>query len=255
MHVHNKAYAGVIGVTPDVGLYTACIGQCLYPLFGTSRHVTFGCSSTSTVLTLAVMATYPASPQTPEYITAVKTLAFMTGIFYAAMAIFRLGFIASFFAYPVLLGFTGGAALQVAASQIRYTFALSGHGSTWIDNVSLLKHMGNGNWSAFGFCLATLVILLAFKWVPVLCPQWKPMQYARNLPITLLLVMFFTLVNYGGQFLVHAENGTWNEGTVLAPEIVGRVDLKFPSNIDMDFSLVSHHPRFFLVGALTIAVV
>ncbi|ETO30697.1 sulfate permease family [Reticulomyxa filosa] len=185
----------------------------------------------------------------------VKTLAFMTGVFYFGMAVFGIGFIASFLAYPVLLGFTGGAALQIAASQLKYAFALNPHTTTWIDNVKLLQHWDSFNWKAFACCVATFTTLMTFKGIPKYFPNWKYSKIMKSTPMTLILVVFFTLINFGGRFLDHATKGNWNKGTLHAPEIIGEIVIRFPTKIDLDFSLVDRHPNIFLLQALSAAVV
>ncbi|ETO27874.1 sulfate permease [Reticulomyxa filosa] len=253
------AYTGVIGVSPSLGLYTACIGLSLYPLLGTARHLTIGCSSLTTILTAAILVDFvPANNShntLAEYTTQVKTLAFAAGIFYTALAIFGLGFVASFLAYPVLLGFTGGAALQIASSQIKYCFALAGHGTDTISNLKLLKYLDETNWRAFACTISTLFLLLSFKVIPKKWPTWKYSSMMKTMPMTLAVIIFFTLINYGGRFLHHATNGHWNKGTHKAPEIVGVVELKFPDRIDVDTSLLSKYPNTFLLETVSMCVV
>ncbi|ETO18300.1 hypothetical protein RFI_18974 [Reticulomyxa filosa] len=182
-------------------------------------------------------------------------LALKIGVFYTALAMFGLGFVASFLAYPVLLGFTGGAALQIASSQIRYCFALAGHGTDLIANVKLLKYLDEANWRAFACCISTLFILLTFKTIPKKWPEWKYSSRMKTLPMTLVMVIFFTIINTGGHFLYHEKNGNWNKHSHRSPEIVGVVELGFPKSIDIDTGLISKYPNTFLLQAVSMCVV
>ncbi|ETO24745.1 sulfate permease 2 [Reticulomyxa filosa] len=252
------SYSGIVGVSTAMGLYTSCVGLCLYPLFGTSRHITFGCSVLGAVLPSSVLTRFnpltDKSNTLEEYETAVNTLSFMTGIFffffyyqffvclfaqmgvcekkkkkkkgvfYTIMSILGIGNVASFLSYPVLQGFIGGAAIQIAAVQIRSIFALSGTANTTIESLKLLRYLKDANWTSFAF-------------------------------LTLIVVILFTFINFQGKFLYHDKKGSWNKHNHKAPSIIGVVDLKFPTSINIDFDLVKNFPDLFLLQALLIAVV
>jgi MFS superfamily sulfate permease-like transporter len=54
-----------------------------------------------------------------EYKQAVLQLAFLVACLYTAVGLFRLGFLIRFLSHPVITGFTSGAALVIAAGQVR----------------------------------------------------------------------------------------------------------------------------------------
>ena len=49
------AYAGIAGVPPEVGLYSAAAGLAVYALFGSSRHLAVSCTSGSAAMLAALV--------------------------------------------------------------------------------------------------------------------------------------------------------------------------------------------------------
>src|SRR6185295_9946382 len=50
------AYAGIAGMPPEVGLYSAAAGLAVYALFGSSRHLAVTCTSGSAAMLAALVA-------------------------------------------------------------------------------------------------------------------------------------------------------------------------------------------------------
>ena len=110
-------YAGVAGVPTQYGLYAAFAGLLFYAIFGTSRQVITGPSSTVAAVTGAAVLSV-ASSGSDEAIALAAAMALLAGIFYLILGFLRMGWISNFLAASVLSGFIAGIALDVAIGQL-----------------------------------------------------------------------------------------------------------------------------------------
>ena len=117
------AYASIAGLPPQYGLYTAIVPVVVAALFGSSMHLVSGPTA---ALSLVIFATVSplAEPGSAAYIQHVVTLSFMVGVLMLAMGFARLGFLVNFISHTVVVGFTAGAALLIAASQLKNLFGV-----------------------------------------------------------------------------------------------------------------------------------
>ncbi|MDA8127230.1 MAG: SulP family inorganic anion transporter [Betaproteobacteria bacterium] len=117
------AFATIAGLPPEYGLYAAMMPAVIAALFGSSWHLVSG---PTTAISIAVFASVSpfAPPGSPEFISLVLTLTFMTGIFQLALGLARMGVLVNFISHTVVIGFTAGAAMLIAGSQIKNFFGL-----------------------------------------------------------------------------------------------------------------------------------
>src|SRR5512143_800942 len=118
------AFATIAGLPPEYGLYAAMIPAVIGALFGSSWHLVSG---PTTAISIAVFASVSphATPGSPEFISLVLTLTFMVGIFELILGLARMGALVNFISHTVVIGFTAGAAILIASSQIRNFFGIS----------------------------------------------------------------------------------------------------------------------------------
>lgn len=111
------AFATIAGLPPQFGLYAAMVPAVIAALFGSSWHLVTG---PTTAISIAVFASVAplAKPGSEEYLKLVLTLTFLTGLFQLAMGLARLGSLVNFISHTVVIGFTAGAALLIATSQV-----------------------------------------------------------------------------------------------------------------------------------------
>src|SRR6478735_4914146 len=113
------AYAGIAGVPVQNGLYVMPLAVVGYLLLGSSRHLYVGPSATVATLSASTVALIAsASTGSAEYIALTVALTLMVGVLYVAGGLARMGFIARFFARPVLDGFIVGLGLYIAIGQL-----------------------------------------------------------------------------------------------------------------------------------------
>jgi SulP family sulfate permease len=117
------AFAILAGLPPEYGLYAAMIPPALSALFGSSFHMVAGPTNAVAILLFASLAPL-APPGTPEYIRLVLTVTLLTGLFELAMGAARLGGLVNFISHTVLVGFSTGAAILIATSQLKAFFGI-----------------------------------------------------------------------------------------------------------------------------------
>ena len=117
------AFATIAGLPPQYGLYAAMVPAIVAALFGSSWHLVSG---PTTAISIALYAAlhHLADPGTPQYVGFALTLTLQVGIFQLALGIARMGALVNFISHTVVIGFTSGAAVLIAASQIRSFFGV-----------------------------------------------------------------------------------------------------------------------------------
>lgn len=117
------AFAIIAGLPPEYGLYAAMVPAIVAALWGSSRHLVSGPTTAISIVVFASISPL-AEPGSPAFIALVLTLTFLAGLFQLAMGLARLGALVNFISHTVIIGFTAGAALLIAASQIKNFFGL-----------------------------------------------------------------------------------------------------------------------------------
>jgi high affinity sulfate transporter 1 len=111
------AYAGIAGMPPQTGLYTAPLALLGYALFGSSRHLNVGPSSTVAILSFAIIGGMAVAGGA-EFIALTTGLALLTGVLLIVAGMLKLGVLADFLSKPVLGGFVIGLAITIAFGQL-----------------------------------------------------------------------------------------------------------------------------------------
>jgi SulP family sulfate permease len=121
------AYASIAGVPPEAGLYTAPLALIGYAVFGSSRHLFVGPSSTVAILSAATVGGVVASGSA-SFWDATAWLAVITGVLLLTLGIIRMGWIGNFMSQPVLDGFIVGLAITIAVGQLDKMFGIEAAG-------------------------------------------------------------------------------------------------------------------------------
>ncbi len=117
------AFATIAGLPPEYGLYAAMVPAIIAALFGSSWHLVSGPTTAISIVVFASVSPY-AEPGSAEFIGMVLTLTFLTGVFQLLMGLAKMGTLINFISHTVVIGFTAGAALLIAASQVKNFFGL-----------------------------------------------------------------------------------------------------------------------------------
>ncbi|HRP74725.1 MAG TPA: sulfate permease [Rhodocyclaceae bacterium] len=161
------AFATIAGLPPQYGLYAAMVPAVIAALFGSSWHLVSG---PTTAISIAIYAalSHRAAPGSEQYIALVLTLTFLVGVFQLTLGLARMGALVNFISHSVVIGFTAGAAILIAASQVGSFFGIAiPRGTPFYEIVGLLvtRFADINPWVA-GVGLITLVSgILARRYV------------------------------------------------------------------------------------------
>ncbi|MCU7959747.1 MAG: SulP family inorganic anion transporter [gamma proteobacterium symbiont of Bathyaustriella thionipta] len=158
------AFATIAGLPPQYGLYTAMVTPIIAALFGSSLHLVSGPTTAISIVVFSAISNY-AEPGTPEFVNLALTLTFLAGVYQFSFGLARLGSLVNFVSHTVVIGFTAGAAILIASSQMKHitgVFVPKGESflHTWMD---LFQGIGDINIYLVIIALMTLLTALAFK--------------------------------------------------------------------------------------------
>jgi SulP family sulfate permease len=117
------AFATIAGLPPEYGLYAAMVPAIIGALWGSSWHLVSGPTTAISIVVFASISPL-AEPGSPQFIGLVLTLTLLAGLIQLAMGLARLGALVNFISHTVIIGFTAGAAILIASSQIKNFFGL-----------------------------------------------------------------------------------------------------------------------------------
>ena len=117
------AFAAIAGLPPQYGLYTAMVTPIIAALFGSSRHLVSG-PTTAISIVIFASASHHAEVGSPEFISMALTLTFLAGVYQFVFGLARMGVLVNFVSHTVVIGFTAGAAILIATSQIKHLTAV-----------------------------------------------------------------------------------------------------------------------------------
>jgi SulP family sulfate permease len=110
------AFGIASGVTPQAGIYTAIVGGFVVSLLGGSRIQIGGPTGAFVVIVAGIVAAHG--------LPGLLMVTMMAGVILLFLAVTGLGQAIKFIPRPVVLGFTNGIALLIAATQIKDFFGL-----------------------------------------------------------------------------------------------------------------------------------
>jgi len=227
------AFATIAGLPPEYGLYAAMIPAVIAALFGSSWHLVSGPTTAISIVVFASVSPY-AEPGTPQYINMVLTLTFLTGVFQLIMGLAKMGALINFISHTVVIGFTAGAALLIAASQVKNFFGLDIPRGTPAYEVagSLLTHLHDLNPYITSVAVVSLIAgILARK-------------YLKKVPYMIVSMVV------GGIMAAWLNNGFGPETTGI--KTVGALVASLPPFSMPDFSLGTLKSTIFSALAVTV---
>ena len=117
------AFATIAGLPPEYGLYAAMVPAIVGAMWGSSWHLVSGPTTAISIVVFASISPL-AEPGSTQFIGMVLTLTLLAGLIQLAMGLARLGALVNFISHTVIIGFTAGAAILIATSQIKHFFGL-----------------------------------------------------------------------------------------------------------------------------------
>ncbi len=224
------AFATIAGLPPEYGLYTAMVTPIIAALFGSSRHLISGPTTAISIVVFSAVSNH-AEPGSAEFISLALTLTFLAGVYQLAFGLARLGSLVNFVSHTVVIGFTAGAAILIATSQIKNITGIhvpKGEAfiNVWID---VFTNIGQTNMYIFIVAIVTLISTVLIK------------RYLPKIPNLLvgLIIGSFVALYLGG-----AEHNI---------KLVGEIPAHLPPLSTPDFSFASIRmlaPEAFAVALL-----
>lgn len=177
------AFATIAGLPPEYGLYAAMIPAIIAALFGSSWHLVSG---PTTAISIALYASIHnlAEPGSAEYIRFALTLTFLVGLYQLIFGLARMGTLVNFISHTVVIGFTAGAALLIAASQLKNFFGIPiPRGTPFFQIIEqFLEHITSINPAVAAIGAVTLISGLLAK------------KYLRKVPHMIVAMVIGSLV-------------------------------------------------------------
>lgn len=195
------AFATLAGMPPQYGLYTAMVPCILAALFGSSRQMVTGPANAISLTVLALVGPLAAAGS-PDYVQLVITLTFMVACWQLLIGLSGLGKLVNRIPHSVIIGFTSGAAILIANSQIRHLF-----GFEWERGMTVFDTVREFIPALPTMLAAPTIVSLS---TIVACVLWRQFG-SRVVPYMLVGVVAGSLV---AQFLVFCGGQAWALATV-----------------------------------------
>jgi len=216
----SMAYAQLAGLPAYYGLYASFLPVMVASLFGSSRQVHTGPVAVVSLLTASALA--PLATDPANYAAYAIMLALMVGIFQLSLGLLQLGFFVDFLSHPVVVGFTNGAAIIIATSQLGKIFGVTAersehHYETVMRTLEAASQ--NTHLPTLAFGISAIVIMVVLK------------KYAPKIPGVLAAVALTTVASW---LLKFEESGGKVVGTVpqgLPAFSLPEIDLEIASQL------------------------
>ena len=155
------AYAQLAGMPVQTGLYCYLFAGLAYALFGTSRQLAVGPTS-SVALTLATTLGVIAAGDATRYAGLASTAALFVGLIALGAWAMRWGAIVHFISETVLTGFKIGAGIVIATSQLPLLLGVAGSGGGDFTGtlMHLARDLGHVHTPSLMLGLAALALLV-----------------------------------------------------------------------------------------------
>ena len=182
----SMAYAQLAGLPPYYGLYASFLPVMIASLMGSSRQVHTGPVAVVSLLTASALAPF-ASGDPAQYAAYAIMLALMVGIFQLSLGLLQLGFFVDFLSHPVVVGFTNGAAIIIATSQLGKLFGVTAeraehhYETVWRVIEQAMHHT---HWPTVGFSVGALALMILLK------------KFAPKIPAVLAAVAITTVISW-----------------------------------------------------------
>ena len=159
----GMAYASLAGMPPETGLFAALLPLLAYAVLGTCRELTVGPSSAIAAYSAAAIAPL-ALGDSGRFIALSALLALLAGGLLLVAGLARTGFIADFFARPVLTGFVAGLALVIAVGQVSKLLGVEGGGTGFFGKLwDVLRQLGEASLPTLAVGVVALAVIFGLR--------------------------------------------------------------------------------------------
>jgi sulfate permease, SulP family len=241
----GMAYASLAGMPPQAGLFAALAPLLAYAVLGTCRQLDVGPSSAVAAYSAAAVGPL-ALGDTSRFIALSALLALLAGALLLIAGLARAGFIADFFAKPVMTGFVAGLALVIAVGQLSKLFGVEGGGTGFFGKLyELIRQLPGYSLLSFGIGVGALALILVLRKV---APKVPGMLVAVVLGV--LVVKLLHLQDHGVAVVGALPDGlpglTWpsfglDDVRELLPDAFALAIIAFAESIAAARQLATRH--------------
>ena len=188
----SLAYASLVGVPVQYGLYAAFAALIAYPLFGTSRHLVEGPSATVGAVSAAVVAPLvgAAAMGTSKAVGYTAALALATAALYLALGLLRMGWVSTFLSKAVMAGFILGFSIGIIIDQSHKLFGVDIDTGTYMQELWwTIEALPDTSTTTLVVGAGSLVLLLLMRY---LLPRWPRALIVMALAIVAVNVLDLT---------------------------------------------------------------
>ncbi|KAJ8953922.1 hypothetical protein NQ318_019162 [Aromia moschata] len=190
MMPQSIAYAGLAGISPEYGLYTAFIGSFTYVFFGTIKEVSIGPTSLMSLLTFSFVVGRP--------VECVILLTFIAGCVELLMGVLKLGFLVDFISPCLTSGFTSASAVIIIVAQLKHLLGIKidSH-DTFSVLVELSRNISEIKWQDTLLGVSCIVFLFCFKKltkIPTRSQSIKKLLWFLSISKNAIIVLITSLV-------------------------------------------------------------
>ncbi|MBF0530006.1 MAG: sodium-independent anion transporter, partial [Deltaproteobacteria bacterium] len=213
----SMAYAQLAGLPVYYGLYASFLPPMLAALFGSSRQLATGPVAVVSLMTAASLEPL-ATAGGEAFIAYALLLALAGGFFQFMLGILRLGLAVNLLSHPVVNGFTNGAALIIATSQLSKLFGVFVDNSEhhYVTVINTFKAaLAYTHWPTLSIGLLAFVVMYGLKY------------FNPRLPFVLVAVIITTVLSWAIGF---EKNQTVPLSVIEVPrakEMVGTFNKKY----------------------------
>jgi MFS superfamily sulfate permease-like transporter len=170
----SLAYATIVGVPVQYGLYTAFAALLVYPLFGTSKQLVVGPSATVGAVSAAVVTPLVGAdaPGTDEAAAYSAALALAVAVVYLALGLLRMGWISTFLSKAVMSGFILGFAIGIIINQAHSLLGVPGVDGSYMQQLwGTIEEIPDTNGATLVVGAASLGLLLLMRYTAPKLPR------------------------------------------------------------------------------------
>lgn len=165
------AYALIAGVHPQYGIYACMLPVIVAALWGSARYLAAGPTNAismvifSTMSTVSVGGVLLSSLPEEARMTYIFGLALLCGLIQVGMGLARLGELANFISYSVMVAFATGAALLIAAGQLKTVLGLTGpKPAGFFPQINMaLQNINQIHYWSLGLAVLTIALILVLR--------------------------------------------------------------------------------------------
>jgi MFS superfamily sulfate permease-like transporter len=157
------AYSGIAGMPPQAGVIALMIGLVCYGLIGQSRFAIVSATSSSAAVLVAATTSMAGNDLNLKLALA-SGLIILSGLFFIAASLAKLGEVSNYIAKPVLRGFAVGLAITIVIKQLPHLLDVHPiHSDIFRYSYDLLAGFQHWNWYSLSIGIAALMILKIFS--------------------------------------------------------------------------------------------